>query len=123
MSLMTVESRMPDPGDDRNDWAESIGRHFRALQAGDGTALERLYDLAARRIYGLALWRTSSVEDASDVVQEVFVRLASRRDSLAGVSSPHTWLLTLAHNAAVDVTRRRKVSRSFAISWRSRHER
>ena len=40
------------------------------------------------------------------------MRLASRRESLDRVSVPHTWLLSLAHNAAVDVTRRRRVRRT-----------
>ncbi len=111
---MTESVRGDGRGDDadRAPWAETLGVLFRALAEGDDSAFASLYDLVARRLFGLALWRTGSVEDANDVVQEVFVRLASRRDSLAGITTPHTWLLALAHNVAVDATRRRRVRRA-----------
>ena len=43
---------------------------------------------------------------ARDVVQEVFVRLASGHGDLGDVERPHVWLLAVAHNAAVDAVRR-----------------
>ncbi|MBD3850929.1 MAG: sigma-70 family RNA polymerase sigma factor, partial [Acidobacteria bacterium] len=55
----------------------------------------------------LALWRTGSEEDAADVVQDVFVRVAEQGGRLAKVRNPRAWLLTVARRAAVDVTRRR----------------
>lgn len=81
---------------------------FRDLSAGSVRALETLYDLAAARLFGLALWRTGNREDACDVVQEVFVRLAENRPRLKKVNNPRAWLLSVAHRVAVDVTRRRK---------------
>lgn len=81
---------------------------FAALAAGEPDALDALYAAAADRIYGLALWRTGSVEDASDVVQEVFLRVVEARDRLGRVAEPFPWLLGLAHHAAVDVVRRSK---------------
>ena len=80
---------------------------FARLAAGDTGALETLYEAAARAIFGLALWRTGSVEDASDVVQEVFLRLAQRHRRLGKVEDPRSWLLGVAHHVAVDVARRR----------------
>jgi RNA polymerase sigma-70 factor (ECF subfamily) len=80
---------------------------FTQVASGDPAGLEALYRVAARRIFGLALWRTGSVEDAADVVQEVFVRLAESRDRLHRVADPRAWLLALAHHVAVDVARRR----------------
>jgi RNA polymerase sigma-70 factor (ECF subfamily) len=88
---------------------------FASIAAGDPAGLEALYRVAARRIFGLAVWRTGSVEDASDVVQEVFVRLAESRDRLAGVADPRAWLLSVAHHVAVDVTRRRARRRSETL--------
>ena len=87
-------------------WGEALRAPFSALASGDCSALETIWELASRRLYGLALWRTGSEEDARDVVQEVFVRLASRRRELGRVESPHTWLLAMTHNAAVDAVRR-----------------
>ena len=87
-------------------WGEALRAPFDALAGGDSTALEAIWDLSSRRLYGLALWRTGSEEDARDVVQEVFVRLASRRRDLSGIETPHVWLLAVTHNAAVDAVRR-----------------
>jgi RNA polymerase sigma-70 factor (ECF subfamily) len=92
--------------------ADDWGRLFADLARGRLTALDALYDLAAPRLYGLALWRTGSPEDAADVVQEVFVRLVEQGPRLAAVRNPKTWLLTVARRAAVDLTRRRRRRRS-----------
>src|ERR1017187_1879562 len=87
-------------------WGEALRAPFDALAAGDSSALETIWELAFRRLYGLALWRTGCEEDAREVVQEVFVRLASGHGDLGDVERPHVWLLAVAHNAAVDAVRR-----------------
>ena len=86
------------------------GEIFLDLAEGNASALEEIYDAAAGRIFGLALWRTGSKEDARDVVQELFVRLAEQRARLRKVKNPRAWLLAVAHRIAVDVTRRRRKS-------------
>jgi RNA polymerase sigma-70 factor (ECF subfamily) len=95
----------------KESWVELFGD----LAAGRREAFERLYEIAARRLYGLALWRTGSREDACDVVQEVFVRLAERRHRLPRVKDPRAWLLAVTHRAAVDLVRRRKVREAQPI--------
>jgi RNA polymerase sigma-70 factor (ECF subfamily) len=83
---------------------------FAALAVGDLDALEAIYDACAADLFGLALWRTGSREDAADVLQEVFVRLAGHGSKLHRVRDPRAYLLAMAHNTAVDVVRRRKVT-------------
>ena len=90
-------------------------RLFAELADGSVTALAPLYDLAARRLFGLALWHTGSVEDAAEVVQEAFVRVAEQRYKLAGVQQPRAWLLTVTHRLAVDAVRRRRRRRSVPL--------
>jgi len=85
------------------DWRDL----FADLATGRLVALDELYDVAAPRLFGLALWRTGSKDDAADVVQEVFVRVAEQGARLAKVRNPRAWLLTVANRAAIDVTRRR----------------
>ncbi len=82
-------------------------RIFDDLATGRQNALEELYDTAARHLYGLALWRTGSEDDAADVVQDVFVKVAEQGPKLAKVRNPRGWLLTVTHRAAVDIARRR----------------
>jgi len=81
---------------------------FSDLAAGRLASLEELYDAAAPRLYGLALWRTGSEEDAADVVQDVFVRVVEQGQRLEKVRNPKAWLLTVTNRAAIDVTRRRR---------------
>jgi RNA polymerase sigma-70 factor (ECF subfamily) len=85
---------------------------FSELAAGRAGALETLYEVASGRVFGLALWRTGSREDACDVVQDVFVRVAEQRNRLARVRDPESWLLTVAHRVAVDAVRRRERRRT-----------
>ena len=107
---MTQDLPYPDSECDRRptgsggEWRKI----FDQLAAGRTSALDALYDLAAQQIFGLALWRTGSREDASDVVQDVFVRVAEQGSKLANVRNPKSWLLTVTHRAAVDVIRIRR---------------
>lgn len=100
-------------------WGEALRSPFAALARGDVNALDAVWEIAGRRLYALALWRTGSPEDARDAVQEVFVRLASRREELSRVSAPHVWLLAVAHNAAVDQLRRRSRQRTEPLEGAS----
>jgi RNA polymerase sigma-70 factor (ECF subfamily) len=81
---------------------------FAELAGGRATALEGLYDNLSADVYGLALWRTGSREDASDVLQEVFVRLAQSGRRLRRVRDPRAFVFRIAHRAAIDVHRRRR---------------
>ncbi len=81
---------------------------FQDLVDGRPSALAELYDAAAPKLYGLALWRTGSEEDAADVVHDVFVRVVEQGPRLAKVRNPKAWLLTVTHRAAIDTTRRRR---------------
>ena len=88
----------------------ALERAFGAVAGGDLDALTALFDACADDLFGLALWRTGSREDAADVVQEVFVTLARRAGRLGHVRKPRAYLLRMAHRAAVDVVRRRRAS-------------
>lgn len=80
----------------------------RRLAERDGAALGALYDLVAADLYGLALWRTGSRDDAADAVQEVFCKLAARPATLAAARDPRAYLLAMTRRAAVDLLRRRR---------------
>ena len=96
-------SANPSDGTDAR-WREV----FASLAEGRLAALDVLYDLASADVFRLALWRTGSREDAEDVVQDVFVRVAEQGPRLASVRHPKRWLLTVAHRRAVDLARRRQ---------------
>ena len=79
-----------------------------SLSRGCPAALDTIWDLCARDLYGLVLWRTGSVVDAEDAVQDVFLRLARSPRSLSAATRPRAYLLTMAHRAAIDGQRRRR---------------
>jgi RNA polymerase sigma-70 factor (ECF subfamily) len=88
---------------------------FSDLAAGSPEAFASLYDVSASRIFGLALWRTGSPEDAGDVLHDLFVRVASQRNRLRRVRNPRAWLLTVARRLAVDAVRRRKRAEADSV--------
>ena len=69
--------------------------------------LEQLYDEHAQALFAFLLNFTRHEADTRDVLQEVFVKLATRPGLLAGVRDPRAFLLRLAHNLAIDFIRRR----------------
>ena len=69
--------------------------------------LERLYDGHAQALFAFLLNFTRNETDTRDVLQELFLKLARQPALLAGVRDERAFLIRLAHNAAIDLMRRR----------------
>jgi len=69
--------------------------------------IARIYDEHAQALFAYLMTLTRSETDTHDLLQEVFVRLATRERLLEGVASERGFLIRLAHNLAVDAMRRR----------------
>jgi RNA polymerase sigma-70 factor (ECF subfamily) len=72
-----------------------------------GLDIERLYDEHARPLYAFLLNFTRDEADTRDLLQEIFIKLAREPKLLAGVREERPFLIRLAHNAAIDLMRRR----------------
>ena len=72
-----------------------------------GPDLRRLYDEHAQPLYAFLLNLTRDEADTRDLLQDIFVKLARDEDLLAGVRDERAFLIRLAHNAAIDLIRRR----------------
>ena len=72
-----------------------------------GMEIERLYDEHAQPLYAFLLNFTRAEADTRDVLQEIFVKLAREPKLLSGVREERAFLIRLAHNAAIDLMRRR----------------
>jgi len=92
------------------------GNHFaRQIRPADasykqtmrGPDLRRLYDEHARPLFAFLLNLTRNEPDTHDLLQEIFVKLARDETILAGVHDERAFLIRLAHNAVVDLIRRR----------------
>ena len=69
--------------------------------------LERLYDEHASVLFAFLLNFTRDENDTRDVLQDLFIKLAQHPDLLAPARDERAFLLRLAHNAAIDLMRRR----------------
>jgi RNA polymerase sigma-70 factor (ECF subfamily) len=83
-----------------------------------GLDIARLYDEHAQPLYAFLLNLTRDEADTRDLLQEIFVKLARSPDLLAGIREERAFLIRLAHNAAIDLMRRRgtrdKTKENFA---------
>jgi RNA polymerase sigma-70 factor (ECF subfamily) len=71
------------------------------------TEIERLYDEHAPSLFAFLLNFTRNEADTRDLLQEIFVKLAREPKLLSGVRDERAFLIRLAHNAAIDLMRRR----------------
>ena len=72
-----------------------------------GNDIERLYDEHAQPLYAFLLNFTRDEADTRDLLQEIFVKLACEPKLLDGIREERAFLIRLAHNAAIDLMRRR----------------
>ena len=72
-----------------------------------GIDIARLYDEYAQPLYAFLLNFTRNEPDTRDLLQEIFVKIAREPERLVGVREERAFLIRLAHNAAIDLIRRR----------------
>ncbi|HVU28590.1 MAG TPA: RNA polymerase sigma factor [Verrucomicrobiae bacterium] len=84
-----------------------------------GLDIERIYDEHAQPLYAFLLNFARDEADTRDLLQEIFVKLTREPKLLRGVRDERAFLIRLAHNAAIDLMRRRgtreKTKEHFAV--------
>ncbi|MEW6320798.1 MAG: RNA polymerase sigma factor [Acidobacteriota bacterium] len=80
----------------------------RRIRAGDGSAFDELYRQHSTRLYNLAYRMAGSVDDADDLLQDIFLLAYRKLSSFRGESTLGTWLYRLAMNHCLDVLRSRQ---------------
>lgn len=78
------------------------------LSAGDRAAFAELYGSCADRLHHYLTVRLRSRQDADDVLQETFVRLAGSRHKLRSVKNLVAYVFTVARNEASRLGDRRR---------------
>lgn len=76
---------------------------------GDATAFHELYQLHKRDVFALVNMRLPDVEDAKDVVQEIFIELWLKKEALLAIRDLKPYLYVLARNQVITAYRRRNV--------------
>lgn len=77
------------------------------VKNGDAEVFGLLVHKYQDRIYSTILNYVSSIEDASDLAQETFVKAYSAMHRFQGTSAFYTWLYRIAINTAIDHLRKR----------------
>ena len=80
-----------------------------AIQQQDENALAQLYDLTVKRVYSLALTMTGNVDDAEEVVGDVYLKVWQRAAQYQAKRGPViSWLLITCRSTALDLLRQRR---------------
>jgi RNA polymerase sigma-70 factor (ECF subfamily) len=89
-----------------SDW-EPQRQVVQAAQDGDLEAIGELYDTHINQVYRYALARLGNVQDAEDVVSEIFYKMLNGLPNYQWRKVPFAaWLMRIAHNEVVSFTRR-----------------
>ena len=87
--------------------AEPIESLVREAQAGDVRAFEMLYRRTSDRVYSICLRMSGDSDRATELVQDVFVRVWQKLPSFRGDSQFTTWLHRLTVNLVLQERRSR----------------
>ena len=79
-----------------------------AVAKGDEAAFERLYGATRAKLFGVVLRILRRQDLAEEVIQEAYVKIWNSAGQFnPGLSSPITWMASIARNRAIDVVRKR----------------
>ena len=87
----------------------------RAQVADGNVTLEELFNQHHDRIFRTAYRVTGSAEDAEDVLQTIFLRVARGQESAMAADNPEAYFARAAINASLDLIRSRKRARAVAM--------
>jgi len=79
-----------------------------AVAKGDEAAFERLYAATRAKLFGVVLRILRRQDLAEEVIQETYVKIWNSAGQFnPGLSSPITWMASIARNRAIDIVRKR----------------
>jgi RNA polymerase sigma-70 factor (ECF subfamily) len=79
----------------------------------DAQALARLYEKYQRKVYSVVLRIVKTEEDAREILQDVFMQVWQKANLFeANRGSFSAWLVTLAHNKAINLLRSRRAKKT-----------
>src|SRR5262245_5103553 len=83
-------------------------RVIAACQQGDREALRLLFEAYKDRVYSIAMYSLGDEQVASDVTQQVFLKLMTRIGQFRGDAEFATWLYRLVVNVCRDELRKQR---------------
>lgn len=88
---------------------------IKKCKEGDISSFELLIESYQQKVYNIALRMLGSQEDASDVAQEVFIKIYKSISNFKEESSLSTWIYRIATNVCLDELRKRKKAKFVSI--------
>lgn len=82
---------------------------WKDIKRGDSNAFQTLFHLHYKPLCYYTLQFTKNMPEAEDIVQEVFVKLWTRRDTIEIKTSLKAYLYRSSHNAYIDQFRKQKL--------------
>lgn len=82
---------------------------------GDAAAFEALISSYQKKVYNIAYRMLGNIDDASEIAQEVFIKIFRSIRQFKGEAAFSTWVYKIAVNMCLDELRKRKKSRSVYI--------
>ncbi|MEY9580913.1 RNA polymerase sigma-70 factor (ECF subfamily) [Bradyrhizobium diazoefficiens] len=87
--------------------AELVGL-IEVVAKGDQAAFERLYVATRAKLYGVVLRILRRQDLAEEVIQETYVKIWNSAGQFnPALSSPITWMASIARNRAIDIVRKK----------------
>src|SRR5215813_11811032 len=79
-----------------------------AVAKGDQAAFERLYAATRSKLFGVVLRILRRQDLAEEVIQDAYVKIWNSAGQFnPALSSPITWMVSIARNRAIDIVRKR----------------
>jgi len=77
------------------------------LRANDKNAINELYESYSRRLYNFAFSYLKTEEDTLDVIQNVFINLWEKRESIKSDTNLEAYIFTIAKNGIISLFRKK----------------
>lgn len=76
---------------------------------GDAAAFQELYQLHKKSVFSIVHLRLPDLDDAKDVVQEIFLELWLKRESLSAIRDFKPYLYVLSRNHVISAYRKKNI--------------
>ena len=83
------------------------------LKVGNLQAFDTLFKRYGKRLYYFSLRYLNSVEDAEEIVQEVFLKIWANRTGISSDKSLESYLFTIARNGILNTIRKSRYERAY----------
>ncbi|MGJ3244519.1 MAG: sigma-70 family RNA polymerase sigma factor [Elainellaceae cyanobacterium] len=92
-----------------------------ALRQGQTDALGQIYDRHAKLVYGIAVRILGNTQEAEDLTQDIFIKLASTSSYDPTRGSLRTFLGILTRSRAIDRLRGSRTAQTSMERWQANH--